>query len=52
MRYMLRWLDPSTPNTDYEVRKLEGQMCGSSKFKLDPDKECISNTCINSICME
>lgn len=47
---MLRWLDPSTPNTHYEVRNLEGQECGSISFKLDPDKECISNSCIKSIC--
>lgn len=48
---MMRWLDPSVPNTDYEVRKLDGQMCGSPDFMLDPNKECINDRCINSICV-
>jgi len=48
---MLRWLDPSAPNTGFEVRKLDGQMCASVDFMLDPDKECISDSCIDSVCV-
>jgi hypothetical protein len=47
---LMRWLDPSEPNSDLEVRKLDGQMCDSPIFKADPDVECISDSCVDSIC--
>lgn len=48
---MMRWLVPSAPNSDFEVRKLDGQMCGSPDFMMDPDKECINDSCVESICV-
>jgi len=33
------------PTTEFEVRKLDGQLCGSPKFQLDPNKECIKQHC-------
>jgi len=48
---MLRWLEPSFPNSDFEVRKLDKQVCGSPDFMLDPNKECINNSCVGSICV-
>ncbi len=47
---MMRWLDPSVPNTDYEVRKLTNQQCDSPDFMLDPNKECINDSCVDSVC--
>jgi hypothetical protein len=48
---LMRWLDPSAPNSDFEVRKPDGRMCGSPIFMADPDKECISDTCVDSTCI-
>ena len=48
---MMRWLDESFPNSDYEVRKLVEQNCGSMDFVMDPNKECISDACVDSICV-
>lgn len=47
---MLRWLDSSVPNSRFEARKLDGQMCGSLDFVMEPDKECINESCVDSIC--
>mmetsp|Transcript_46238 Transcript_46238/g.55654 ORF Transcript_46238/g.55654 Transcript_46238/m.55654 type:complete len:830 (+) Transcript_46238:259-2748(+) len=49
---MMRWLDPAAPNSDFEVRMLNGQKCGSFDFQSDPDKECISDQCFDSKCVE
>eukprot|EP00588_Corethron_pennatum_P016216 CAMPEP_0194305364 /NCGR_PEP_ID=MMETSP0171-20130528/2816_1 /TAXON_ID=218684 /ORGANISM="Corethron pennatum, Strain L29A3" /LENGTH=829 /DNA_ID=CAMNT_0039056875 /DNA_START=176 /DNA_END=2665 /DNA_ORIENTATION=+ len=48
---MMQWLDPTAPNTDYEVKMLDGQQCGSYGFQSDPDKECISDRCFDSKCV-
>lgn len=48
---MMRWLDESSPNSGFEARKLDGQMCGSPDFVLNPNKECINEMCVNSICV-
>jgi len=50
---VLRWLDPSSrPKTDFDVRKLRGQTCGSDDFALDFDAECIRSSCVDSICVK
>jgi len=47
---MLRWLEPANQDSKFEVRKLDGQMCGSPEFATDPNVECINKHCINSVC--
>lgn len=47
---IMHWLDPSFPNSEFEARKLDGQICGSPAFSTDPGKECLSDECIDSIC--
>jgi len=44
---MQRFLEVNNddPTTEFEVRKLDGQLCGSPQFKLDPNKECITQHC-------
>jgi hypothetical protein len=46
----LRWLQPSAPDSGFEPRKLNGQICGALKFQNDPDAECINNNCLDDIC--
>jgi len=47
---LMRWLNPAYPNSEFEIRKLTGQSCSSETFSLDPDKECISDNCVDTIC--
>ena len=48
---MTRWLDATSPYSEFEARKLDGQMCGSLDFTADPNKECINDACVDSVCV-
>ena len=48
---MMRWLDATSPYSEFEARKLDGQMCGSLDFTEDPNKECINDACVDSVCV-
>jgi hypothetical protein len=48
---LLRWLSPKDSN-GFEPRSLAGQKCGSDPtYKNNPSAKCISNQCVNNVCM-